>query len=200
MLTNAKGSTNDDDPDLKRLRTTRDEPTPSQLPTPLTRNDSTDARSFRHGTETPPEGRPSQIQPSQHALGGFSQLDSPPIDTQPFSQLPRVQGALSDQVEDEDREGVWGYLIPLDSRFGETLVLRRRAACPAPKRGSDFGQGSARKAKAMVKYQSEFVDEENAFEDRKAISEESPSGGYLVGRHRECGMSLPRLLATWRPC
>jgi serine/threonine-protein kinase CHEK2 len=192
----SQGSTNDDDPDLKRLRTTKDGQA-SQLPTPVTYNDSSGNRSYRDGTATPPEGRPSQIQPSQHQ-NGFSQLDSPPVETQAFSQLTRPPAAVADGVEDEEKEGVWGYLIPLDSQFGETLVLRRRAACPAPCSDSDFGQASERKAKGGdARDRGEFLREENEFEERKA-QKGLPSSGYLIGRHRECGEIVStRIVWSW---
>ena len=198
-----QGSTSGDEQELKRLRTTRNIPSNSRLPTPLT-NESSGVRSFRDGTATPPEGRPSQIAPSQkhvdeippahlnsqvqgsHAAKAFSQLESPPVDTQPFSQMTRPQATLAAGVEDEDAEGVWGYLIPLDTRFGETMVLKRRAACPAPKNGSDFGRGSRRRTKTAAKSSDAFVKEEEKFEERK-VDDGQPGSGYLVGRHRECG-------------
>lgn len=187
------------------MRTTKEEAPPNNLPTPLTKNDSIGTRSFRDGTATPPEGRPSQIQASQYP-NGASQLESPPMDTQPFSQLLRP-AAMAEGVEDEENEGIWGYLIPLDAKFGDTLVLRRRTACPAPTPGSNFGTGGGRKTRPPAKDSREFVHEEQRFEERKA-EDGLPSGGYLIGRHRECGtfasstpsLLLKSLISEFRPC
>ena len=94
-------------------------------------------------------------------------------------------GFLAD-VEDEEAEGVWGYLVPLDHKFGDTLVLRKRTACPAPTPHSDFGKGSASRGKGLCAAQS-YRDEEEAYEENKRTFG-FPAGGYLIGRHPECGM------------
>jgi len=155
----------------------------SHLPSPLTHLESTTTEEYRGATITPPEGRPSQIRhrtpTSTPQLQGLS---SPPSDTQPFSQFIPLPQALSYDVEDEEAEGVWGYLIPLDSKFGDTLVLKKRTACAAPTPCSGFEGGAA----AQWKEGNDFVqDEEEDEENKRALG--FPAGGYLIGRHRECG-------------
>jgi len=109
---------------------------------------------------------------------GFS---SPPQETQAFSQFVYPTSALSNEVEDETKEGVWGYLLPLDPQYGKTLVLKRRNACPLPDKNPNFGKSK----KGQYK---DFEQEEEAYEETKLQG--IASGGYLVGRHPECGTSL----------
>ena len=159
----------------------------AQLPSPLTHQESTNTtntESLRGGTVTPPEGRPSQIQ-HRTPVSSPPQLSSPPLDTQPFSQFVLPSESLSHDVIDEEQEGVWGYLIPLDSRFGDTLVLRKRTACPAPSPQADFGKGSKKRGNGKMpsKY---YKEEEEIYEDIK-LRKGFPAGGYLIGRHPECG-------------
>jgi serine/threonine-protein kinase Chk2 len=149
-----------------------------QLPSPLTNltTDDTSQR-YKEDTATPPEGR-SQLLHHRLEDEAFTQgqaFSSPPQDTQAFpSQHVDPNAALSEEVEDEVKEGVWGYLLPLDTRYGgRCLVLRKRAAYSLPDTGS---KGMTKKTgqKGLLKA-----------EDSKAI----PSGGYLIGRHPECGKS-----------
>ena len=133
------------------------------LPSPLTHQDST-ATEYKESTATPPAGRPSQIRqhtPVSEAIHAFS---SPPGDTQALSQYP--PGAFAPDVVDEAEEGVWGYLFPLDSKFGDSLVLKKRDSCSSPANPSSCR--TSRRGKA------------------RPCAHETP-GGYLVGRHPECG-------------
>lgn len=107
----------------------------------------------------------------------ISGLTSPPSDTQPFSQFPE---GLSYEVENEEEEGVWGYLVPLDHNSGDTLVLRRRAACPVP--GTRVGRSDG---KSKVEKE-EYKKQEELYEKEKSVAG-IPAGGYLIGRHPECG-------------
>ena len=139
----------------------------AQLPSPLTRNDSTPTEGLKDGTVTPPEGRPSQIQHrSPVSSPPYQGLSSPPSDTQPFSQFIYPPKGFSHDVEDEEAEGVWGYLIPLDKRFGDTLVLRKRNACPAPMPKATFGKGSAARDRPLQPEES-YTSEEEAYEKNK---------------------------------
>ncbi len=168
--------------------------TRQQLPSPVTHDttDETERRTTKEATATPPEGRPSQVShrnPDDNSSQNYSQnftFSSPPHDTQAFSQnLVDPNAPLSDEVEDEVKEGVWGYLFPMDTRHGgRCVVLRKRTACastttvaeaisPVPKRGSRRGQRPP-------------LQEEESFEGRRIYSG-LPSGGYLIGRHPECG-------------
>lgn len=78
-------------------------------------------------------------------------------------------------------------MIPLDESAGETLVLRKRFACPmtekSPSRGR-FEKGNP----AGSENQNNFRRQEEEYEKEKIISG-TPAGGYLVGRHPECGMN-----------
>jgi serine/threonine-protein kinase Chk2 len=82
-------------------------------------------------------------------------------------------------VEDEEAEGVWGYLVPLDGKTSqyETLVLKDRRACP-----QTLGKQGETKVVPVQKY----TKQEEDFEESKI--KKLPSQGYLIGRHPECGM------------
>ena len=154
-----------------------------QLPSPITHDESiSSSEAYKETTATPPEGRPSQIQhhPQDHHAPidslGFS---SPPQDTQAFSQIPHPSNALSDEVVDETEEGVWGYLIPTDLKYGRSLVLKKRNACPLPSGLPNFGEDN-KNGKGK-----DFAKEEEAYEHTKFKG--VASGGYLIGRHPECG-------------
>ena len=161
----------------------------SYLPSPQTHPESTKSEGSKELTVSPPEGRPSQIRhrtppispPSQYPQG----LSSPPSDTQAFSQLFDPSGARSYEVENEEAEGVWGYLVPVDPVFGDRLVLRARGACPAPYPTSFFGKGTKR-GKARTEKVNNYVEEEKRYETEKQKSG-FPASGYLIGRHIECG-------------
>ena len=167
---------------------------PSYLPSPLTHQESTKSEDYKELTASPPEGRPSQIRhrtPPTLSPVHFTQgLSSPPSDTQAFSQFLIPPKAHSHEVEDEEAEGVWGYLVPVDPSFGDTLVCRARTACPAPYPNSNFGKGTKNRSKAKVKT-ANYVDEEKQYEEEKRLTG-FPGGGYLVGRHPECGMQKLR--------
>ena len=87
---------------------------------------------------------------------------------------------------DEEAEGVWGYLLPLDVSAGDTLVLRKRTACPAPGPVEGFGKGGKKRGNKATskKY---YQQEEDAYEEIKR-TKGFPASGYLIGRHPECGM------------
>ena len=160
---------------------------------------------------TPPEGRPSQIQHRTPVSSPpYQGLSSPPSDTQPFSQFIYPPKGFSHEVEDEEAEGVWGYLVPLDRRFGDTLVLRKRSACPAPMPKSTFGKGSVARDRPL-QWDESYSTEEEAYEENKRtkgscnftlnwpaasanMAKGFPSGGYLIGRHPECGMWIKNSL------
>jgi serine/threonine-protein kinase Chk2 len=153
----------------------------------LTHRESTSTTEARGGTETPPEGRPSQIN-HRSPVSPPPQLSSPPQDTQPFSQFVYPAQSFSDDVVDEEAEGVWGYLLPRDQKHGETLVLRTRYACPAPAPHADFGKGSDARGRGL-KNKTNYAKQEEQYEVNKR-NFGFPAGGYLVGRHPECGMYI----------
>ena len=162
----------------------------SYLPSPLTHQESTTTEDYKELTASPPEGRPSQIRhrtpPVSSPTHNTQGLSSPPSDTQAFSQFVIPPKSFSHEVEDEEAEGVWGYLVPIDTVFGDTLVCRARSACPAPYPNGDFGKGTKKRAKGQTGI-SDYGHEEKQYEAEKRVKG-FPSGGYLIGRHPECGM------------
>lgn len=163
--------------------------TKQQLPSPITLQDSSlSGNSFKEGTATPAEGRPSQINhqtpessPSRDlakaGLSSPSQLEA----TQVYSQMVHPT-TFSEEVKDEEAEGVWGYLLPLNTNVGKTLVLKKRSACISPDALKDEREKQKKNGEKK-----NLEKEEEAFEETKVNG--VPSGGYLVGRHPECGKS-----------
>ncbi|KAI9887007.1 MAG: hypothetical protein M1823_001151 [Watsoniomyces obsoletus] len=170
----------------------------SQLPSPLTHAVSTATEDWKEPTISPPEGRPSQFQPrspitSPKAAG----LSSPPNDTQALSQFVYPPSDLAPEVKDEEAEGVWGYLVPLDNRFGDTLVLRRRATCPKEVTTSEAKKGKRNKGKGKgaVAAQSRKVET-----SEKEQGNSLATGGYLIGRHPECDRVIELPTISNRHC
>lgn len=149
------------------------------------------SEAYKEATASPPEGRPSQLHhrtPEEtRSPINAPVFSSPPQDTQAFSQFIHPKDALSEEVEDEAEEGVWGYLLPLDAKYGTSLVLRKRNACPLPDDTENFGKDGGDRQTNKGK---DFEKEEEAYEDTKLKG--IASGGYLVGRHPECGKSNSR--------
>lgn len=166
-----------------------------QFPSPVTHAETTTGRS-REGTISPPDGRPSQ--PKQITPPSPELLSSPPGETQAFSQFVHPSASLTQGVVDEEAEGVWGYLMPLDRVFGDSLVLRERNACPAPVRSGQLGTGSNDRTKG-TKGTDDFVKEEKEYEKSK-YTLGFPAGGYLIGRHPECDRVIPRQTISNRHC
>lgn len=170
------------------------DPQQTQLPSPLTHKDSTATEDFKDGTITPPSQKPSQfVHPANVRSPPAPGLSSPPSDTQPFSQFVYPPLALSYEVHDEEAEGIWGYLVPLDNKSGDTLVLRRRSACPVPSSLTGRTTGKERVGRKTYERQ-----EEN-YEKKKA-EEGVTAGGYLIGRHPECDRVLSSPTVSNRHC
>lgn len=170
-----QGSYGDEDVDSKKPRRSQRLKENAPLPSPVTHNDSTGTEEItrlKHGTSTPP----SQIENPLSQYSPFS-------DTQPFSQFVYPPRGVSYEVEDEEGEGVWGYLVPSDHKFGDVLVLRKRAACPVPKKK----QPKQRNGHQPVKKDT-YDKEEEQYEKHRVDS--VPAEGYLIGRHPECGKSF----------
>jgi len=156
------------------------------FPSPLTHLDSTATEAIaKSGTITPP----SQVHPASQFLSPSSLGLSPSNDTQtqPFSQFIYPPTAFSFQVQDEEAENVWGYLVPLDGHSGDTLVLKHRSACPLPKYKKTGGKPDGRRKVPKDTY------EQQELQYEKEKVEDSPSSGYLIGRHPECGKPLERV-------
>ncbi|KAB2578527.1 putative serine threonine-protein kinase chk2 protein [Lasiodiplodia theobromae] len=161
------------------------------FPSPITQGGSTTTDVSKEGTATPPPR--STDDASQVASKGpveTSQrngLSSPPSDTQPYSQFLYPPGPWY-EVQDEEAEGVWGYLVPMDDKFGDVLVLRKRSACPLPN-PPPLPSGKAVMRRGSLEKQEEKYEE-------KKQHDGIPAGGYLIGRHPECDRVIKSSLAV----
>jgi serine/threonine-protein kinase Chk2 len=151
-----------------------------QLPSPITHKESTASDDFQDPTVTPPNGRPSPDSQAVRSPKGPGGLSSPPSDTQAFSQFVYPPVNRTYAVEDEEGEQVWGYLIPMDDDGAKVMVLRRRQACPIP--STLVGKTDGTEKVSRDKYKGQ----EDEYEHEKQENGVT-AGGYLVGRHRECG-------------
>ncbi|KAH8432559.1 serine/threonine protein kinase [Aspergillus melleus] len=175
-------STDEDSQDLKKLRRSQrlsqsqSPKTPvnqSYLPTPLTEQNSTATDIRKEVTATPPNIS-NQVHPQTPSRSEQPQsCSSPPGDTQALSQFVYPPRAFADEVEDEAAEGVWGYLIPLDDKFQDALVLRKRDGCE--RRNVTPGTKAEGKPQAQ---------------GGKPTKQTHSPGGYLVGRHPECDLVI----------
>ncbi|CAL5867761.1 uncharacterized protein PFLUO_LOCUS1981 [Penicillium psychrofluorescens] len=138
------------------------------LPTPLTNQ--------KEVTATPPASAKTARQRTPNIELPHS-TSSPPGDTQAFSQYVYPPRAFADEVDDENAEGVWGYLLPLDDTVENSLVLKKRTSCENrdPNATKDkSGKPSQRLGREP---------------SRKQKNGQPPSG-YLVGRHPECDLVI----------
>ncbi|KFX95425.1 hypothetical protein V490_03895 [Pseudogymnoascus sp. VKM F-3557] len=166
----------------------KDQKTPvakGHLPSPITHQDSTDSnQAYKEVTATPPGGRPNQLRhrTPDRSPELASVLSSPPQDTQAFSQYTNPKAALSEYVKDEEKEGVWGYLLPLNAEYKQPLIMRKRSACPKPPPLDKLGEAS---------------DQGLTKEDK---ADAQSSGGYLIGRHPECDLLIEGPIVSNRHC
>ncbi|KAF2134163.1 lanosterol 14-alpha-demethylase [Dothidotthia symphoricarpi CBS 119687] len=181
----------------KKARRSQRQPSPTphkshlkqgQLPSPITHKESTASEDFKEGTVTPPNGKQTHSQP--RGPGGLS---SPPSDTQPFSQCVYPPDPRTYAVDDEEGEQVWGYLVPLDDKSGDTLVLRRREGCPVPQSMVGQTTGKDKVSTEEYKRQEEIYEKEKK---EKGVN----ASGYLIGRHRECDRILESPTVSNRHC
>ena len=94
-------------------------------------------------------------------------------------------------------EGTWGYLFPLDKKFGGRVSLKKRSFCPAPVKPLEAGSGTVSTKKQKDK--STYRHAEEKYEDKKDELG-FPSGGYLIGRHPECDIVLDIPTISNRHC
>ncbi|KAI9841456.1 MAG: hypothetical protein M1837_000674 [Sclerophora amabilis] len=168
----------------------------SYLPSPLTHKESTTTDEWKEGTITPPEGRPSQIRHRTPVSSPpIQSLSSPPQDTQAFSQTVNAD-SISRVLEDEAIEGVWGYFVPLDSKFGGTIPLKKRTACPRPPVKSNARKATPRRDQDPTGG-SQTAEEEPSEEGKESCI---PAGGYLIGRHPECDRVIDLPTISNRHC
>lgn len=147
---------------------------------------------------TPPEGRPSQIRHhSPISSPQLNPLSSPPHDTQPFSQFIFPRRDLDDSDEEPD-ENTWGYLYPLEERFGKKLKLRNRPSCPSTAAPLEISKPQ-KKPHGKGKGKGSLAKDEEQYEKTKR-KVGYPSGGYLVGRHPECDLVVDIPTMSNRHC
>lgn len=209
----AKGSLPDDSAESKKPRRSdrlsdesRDAPngkghdkTPisrdNHLPSPMTNEATYGSSEAKEATPTPPGAKTVEETTPRKTDDTYSQLQalsSPPQDTQPVSQFVDRHLEFAEDADEEPEEGVWGYLIPLDAKYGDKpKVLKKRCACPA----NDSIQTAAdAEKKGNVREPPSAIHEEEAYE-RTQIGGIA-SRGYLIGRHPECGELLLILCRT----
>lgn len=165
-----------------------------QLPSPVT-NNATDGSGElpQEHTATPPVAVAGELTPRKAPES--QALSSPPQDTQPLSQYVDRHPALSEDVVDELKEGVWGYLVPLDPKYGDKpLVLKKRVACPV----GDAIEATSETEKKDKDDTSAPAKEEEEYEKTKVKG--VSAGGYLIGRHAECGKILSKTLILATLC
>ncbi|KAK2880030.1 hypothetical protein FQN49_000636 [Arthroderma sp. PD_2] len=139
------------------------------LPSPLV-NEVVAEQPRKDATATPPDEGRSQLRRGQ------TPDESCP--TQGFSQYPPVQ--FMDDIEDEVAEGVWGYLTPMDNKFGGQLILKKRdSTLNTPVGGAVATPGSGKS---------------------KRGTNEINRAGYLIGRHNECDFRLDIRTISNRHC
>lgn len=156
------------------------------LPTPLTHHGSA-ATDIPSAVTTTPEPRP-HASPDE-SLPAFS---SQPGDTQALSQFVYPPRAFADDVEDEAAEGVWGYLIPLDDKSGNALVMKKRNSCESGSCAQTTREATSSPSRSSKKQP------KTSKKTESTKSSAYPPGGYLIGRHPECGRSTsPVILAPY---
>ncbi|KAI1438002.1 SMAD/FHA protein kinase [Xylaria sp. CBS 124048] len=165
----------------------------NQLLSPVT-NLTENSNTYKEATAEPPEGRPSQVshRTPDETYSQQQPFSSPPQDTQAFptSQYVDANAPLSDEVEDEVKEGVWGYLAPLDTRHdSRCIVLKKRNICLPP---------TDTPAPANSKRPSKGHRKQEALPDKSQAK--GASGGYLIGRHPECDVIVDDPIVSNRHC
>ncbi|KAF4336193.1 CAMK RAD53 kinase [Fusarium beomiforme] len=209
QLKRPRGSLPDDETETKKPRRAErleadPEKTPivnkQHLPSPLTHLTDDSNELNKEPTATPLEKKHHEITPkkTEDTYSQGQALSSPPQDTQPLSQFVDRHPAISDDIEDEIREGVWGYLVPLDPKYGDKpIVLKKRSACPLPDTAADAAKQDNKK-NTNENGKSAAMKDEEAFEKKKEKG--VSSGGYLIGRHPECDIVVNDGIVSNRHC
>jgi serine/threonine-protein kinase Chk2 len=163
---------------------------------PVTRK-GTEATDESRGQDLPPFSdveQPSTPISSPNTSSQYkSSLLSPPRDTQAYSQFI-APPPIAYEVEDEEAEGVWGYLVPTQGTpVTDPLVLKPRTSCPVPE--SSVGDPSGKQV-VSKKY---WAKKEQEYEKKKSLNG-TPASGYLIGRHPECDRIINELTVSNRHC
>ena len=135
------------------------------------------------GTLSPPHNGRAVANTDAQPQFRIDNINSPPPDTQELSQFVNPIQSISHEVEDEEAEGVWGYLIPIGfSQHQEAVVLKKRDKC-----GVVLPTRRSRRKGTPVISQDNTIENESPQERPRPRG--SPSSGYIIGRHPECGKS-----------
>ncbi|KAL2165120.1 hypothetical protein VTH06DRAFT_416 [Thermothelomyces fergusii] len=155
----------------------------NQLPSPVTNLASDNTTDYdKEVTATPPQERPSQVA-GRRADDNPSQgpaFSSPPQDTQAFSQQDFDPNAPLVEGVDEVKEGVWGYLLPLDDLFRRGPYVfknKETATSPAP---------TAEPAAAAVTKKGGRKKQATPAKGQNQNDGSPAAGGHLLGRHPTC--------------
>lgn len=173
----------------------------NHLPSPVTYPQSSDNGSSKEATPSRQQEQRASIATPRKAEGHneMSQaLGSPPQDTQPMTQAldPAAVASAAEEEEEEISEGVWGYLVPLDPKYGDQpITLKRRSACPLP---CKVEEAAIEREVAKTSNKAPKVRDEEAYEKSKI--NDAPSGGYLIGRHPECDIVVNNHIVSNRHC
>ncbi|KAM3531156.1 hypothetical protein NHJ13051_000920 [Beauveria bassiana] len=211
----AKGSLPDDVAEIKKPRrsnrlsdVSRDAPngklldkTPvsrdNHLPSPLTNDATYGSSDAKELTPTPTGAKTvEETTPRNSDEPQLKGLSSPPQDTQPVSQLVDRHLDFAEDAQDETDEDVWGYLVPLDAKYGDKpKVLKKRCACPP---ADSIKSAADAEKKDNVGDTPPAIHEEEAYE-RTQIGGIA-SRGYLIGRHPECDIVVNESVVSNRHC
>ncbi|KAH8716176.1 hypothetical protein HC256_004954 [Beauveria bassiana] len=151
----------------------------NHLPSPLTNDATYGSSDAKELTPTPTGAKTvEETTPRNSDEPQLKGLSSPPQDTQPVSQLVDRHLDFAEDAQDETDEDVWGYLVPLDAKYGDKpKVLKKRCACPP----ADSIKSAA---------DAEKKDNIGGIASR----------GYLIGRHPECDIIVNESVVSNRHC
>ena len=119
---------------------------------------------------------------------------SPIADTQPFSQFIYPPQDLADDLDEEDAEGTWGFLFPVNPEHGRRLALRKRSSCPIPRPPLQTSRPGVE-----IKAKKTLAKDEETYEKQEA-EHGSPASGYLIGRNQECDLIVDIPTVSNRHC
>lgn len=103
---------------------------------------------------------------------------APKAPSQGFSQTLDPNEPYSKEVKDEVKEGVWGYLFPLNKACGDKCLVLRSS-------GAHLTNDTAEITVPENKGEQVLKKQETQLPQTKVTG--TPSGSYLIGRHPECG-------------
>ncbi|TGJ84183.1 hypothetical protein E0Z10_g4569 [Xylaria hypoxylon] len=122
------------------------------------------------------------------------QTDQQTIKPQPgvTGETPTTVTPLSDEVNDEEKGGVWGYLIPIHRDRGKDpiIVLKKYVV---EREGAVEDANPSNKVKQTYK-------KPGRERHGTALSQPNPSGGFLIGRHPDCDLVVDDPAVSNRHC